>query len=249
MSHEPRDVPLFYLTQPTPCPYLPERMERKAFTHLVGTKAPLVHNLLANAGFRRSQNIIYRPLCEGCQACVSVRVIAPDFRWSKRFKRNLRLNDDLISEARPALATDEQYDLFRRYLDARHADGGMADMNVLDFASMIEETHVSTMVIEYRLAHDSSDGKRGALVAVALTDVLMDGLSMVYGFYDPELTHRGLGTYMILDHVRRGPQMDLPYVYLGYWVEGSKKMNYKRQFQPQQRLSNDGWVDAPAGDV
>lgn len=236
--------PQFYLTAPAPCPYLPGRQERKVFTHLVGDRANALNDILTQGGFRRSQNIAYRPACETCRACVSVRVVVDAFEPGKTFRRALRDNDDLIGEEIHPAPSSEQYSLFRRYLDARHGDGGMADMTVLDYAMMVEDTHVDTMLVEYRRRGPDSfiTGRGdGELIGVALTDVLGDGLSMVYSFYDPEEVRRGLGTFMILDHLRRARQRGLPYLYLGYWVDGSRKMDYKARFQPQEHLGPHGW--------
>lgn len=214
------------------------------FTHLVGERAADLNNLLTHGGFRRSQSIAYRPACEGCRACVSVRVIAGEFRPSKNMRRVLRRNSDLTGDMRVAAPTSEQYSLFRAYLDHRHFDGGMADMSVLDYAMMVEDSHVETRILEYRLDRGSERGRghAGPLYAAALTDVLSDGLSMVYSFFDPDHADRSLGTYIILDHIARARQMGLRYVYLGYWVNGSKKMHYKGRFLPQERLMPEGWT-------
>jgi arginine-tRNA-protein transferase len=150
-----------------------------------------------------------------------------------------RRNSDLRSEVRQAKATSEQYSLFRSYIDDRHADGGMADMTVLDFAAMVDDSFVDSRIVEYR--QPEADG-RTRLVACVLTDVLNDGLSMIYSFYDPDLPVRSLGTFMILDHVERARKLSLPYLYLGYWVKGSRKMNYKSRFLPQERLTTEGWL-------
>jgi arginine-tRNA-protein transferase len=244
MTHHPTDAPQFFLTAPSPCPYLTGRFERKVFTHLVGDRAPAMNDVLSQGGFRRSQNIAYRPACETCRACVSVRILVDEFVAGKSFRRTLRANTDLIGTELPASPSAEQYALFRHYLDSRHADGGMVDMTMLDYAMMVEDTHVETEVIEYRRRGvDSFISGRGSgpLVAVALTDVLSDGLSMVYSFYDPERPDRGLGTFMILDHIRRARARGLPYVYLGYWVKGSQKMDYKVRFRPQEHLMPKGW--------
>ena len=244
MTQHPLDAPQFYLTAPAPCPYLPDRLERKVFTHLVGLRAPGLNDVLTQGGFRRSQNIAYRPACDGCRACVSVRIDVEKFLWTRGFRRALKTNADLIGAEQGALPSSEQYALFRDYLDARHADGGMVDMTVIDFSMMIEDTHVDTMVVEYRRhGPDTAITGRGQgpLVAVALTDVLADGLSMVYSFYDPAQEARGLGTFMILDHVKRAAKRGLPWVYLGYWVDGSRKMDYKRRYLPQEHLGPDGW--------
>ncbi len=244
MTQHSRNTPQFYLTAPSPCPYLANREERKVFTHLVGERAPELNDLLTHGGFRRSQSIAYRPACEGCRACVSVRVLVDDFQPSRSMRRILQRNADMIGEMRIAVPTSEQYSVFRSYLDARHREGGMADMTVLDYAMMVEDSHVETRVVEYRArGPDSFINGRGAgdLLAVGLTDVLVDGLSMVYSFFETELRDRSLGTFMILDHIARARRMGLPYVYLGYWVEGSRKMDYKARFLPQERLAPDGW--------
>jgi arginyl-tRNA--protein-N-Asp/Glu arginylyltransferase len=245
VTQHSRDTPQFYLTAPSPCPYLPGREERKVFTHLVGEKAGDLNDLLTHGGFRRSQSIAYRPACEGCRACLSVRVMVEDFRPSPSLRRILGRNTDIVGEMRAAVPTSEQYSVFRAYLDSRHRDGGMADMTVLDYAMMVEDSHVDTRIVEYRL-RDPDSGftgrSSGPLCAMALTDVLSDGLSMVYSFYDPDHHGRSPGTFMILDHIERARRMGLPYVYLGYWVEGSKKMDYKARFLPQQRLLPEGWT-------
>ncbi len=244
MTQHALDTPQFYLTSPQPCPYLPGRQERKVFTHLVGDKAPQVNDMLTQGGFRRSQNIAYRPACEGCRACVSTRVLVDDFEPSRNMRRLLKQNRDLIGQELPASPTSEQFSVFRSYLDARHWDGGMIDMTALDFAMMVEDTHVQTRLIEYRRRGIDSGitGKgEGPLIAAALTDVLSNGLSMVYSFFDPVESARGLGSYMILDHINRARKMGLPYVYLGYWVKGSAKMNYKTRFLPQEHLTMSGW--------
>ena len=253
MTQHSRDTPQFYLTAPSPCPYLAGQEERKVFTHLVGERAPELNNILTQGGFRRSQSIAYRPACEGCRSCVSVRVIAKEFRPTRSMRRIANRNADIESEMRLAVPTSEQYAIFRAYLDSRHRDGGMADMTVLDYAMMVEDSHIETRIIEYRRREPPStpapaaDGaarvrRRGDLLAVALTDMLGDGLSMVYSFFDPEESARSLGTLMVLDHIVRAQRMELSYVYLGYWVRGSRKMDYKGRFLPQERLTPDGWM-------
>jgi leucyl-tRNA---protein transferase len=245
VTSQPRDAPQFYLTSPSVCPYLPGKEERKVFTHIVGKRARDLNEILTQGGFRRSQTIAYRPACESCRACVSVRVLVDEFEPSANLRRVAKANRDLIGATMPNRPTSEQYSLFRRYLDARHTDGGMADMTVLDYSMMVEDSHVDTRVIEYRhRGIDSGITGRGTgdLVAVCLTDEMADGLSMVYSFYDPALRDRSLGTFMILEHIARARRMGLPYLYLGYWVEGSKKMDYKARFTPQERLMPSGWV-------
>ncbi len=230
----------FYVTAPATCPYLTGKRERKVFSYLSGAGASSTNALLTRRGFRRSQNIIYLPACEGCSACVPVRVVASDFKMSKSRKRILTRNADLIRRVKEPRATGEQFSVLRGYLDERHDDGGMADMTVLDYASMVEETAVDTMVVEYRLRDKTTGDDR--LIATALTDKLTDGLSMVYSFFEPDEAARSLGRFMILDHISLAREFDLPYVYLGYWVEGSPKMDYKTDFQPLEKLAATGWV-------
>ncbi|MDR3423146.1 MAG: arginyltransferase [Xanthobacteraceae bacterium] len=245
MTQHSRDTPQFYLTAPSPCPYLAGKEERKVFTHLVGERAPELNNILTQGGFRRSQSIAYRPACEGCRCCVSVRVVSKEFRPTRSMRRIVSRNADIVGEMRIAVPTSEQYAIFRGYLDSRHRDGGMADMTVLDYAMMVEDSHIETRIIEYRRREPGSSmpGRHaGDLIAVALTDVLADGLSMVYSFFEPDEADRSLGTFMVLDHIARAQRMGLAYVYLGYWVSGSRKMDYKSRFLPQERLTPDGWA-------
>ncbi|MER9584391.1 arginyltransferase [Mesorhizobium sp. M0276] len=244
MTQHPTQSPQFFLTAPSPCPYLDGQFERKVFTHLVGDKAAEMNDLLTQGGFRRSQNIAYRPACETCRACVSVRILAQEFVASRNMKRVLQHNSDLVGHMHNAEPSTEQYSLFRSYLDARHRRGGMSDMTVLDYAMMVEDTHVDTKVIEYRRRGPDTfiTGKgQGELIAVALTDKMADGLSMVYSYFNPDFEERSLGTFMILDHIARARAMGLPHVYLGYWVNGSRKMNYKMRFMPQEHLGPKGW--------
>ena len=232
------------MTAPQACSYLAGKVERKVFTHLVGRRAAILNDILTQAGFRRSQTIAYRPACDLCNACVSVRVAVDEFRPSRNMRRVLDANADLFGTLAPKVAQSEHYSLFRDYLGDRHSDGGMMEMNVLDFTLMIEDSHVDTSLIEYRRrgidTFITGQGE-GPLLATALTDRLADGLSMVYSFFNPELSERSLGTYMILDHIERTRKLGLPYLYLGYWIEGSKKMAYKSRFLPQERLGLEGW--------
>jgi arginine-tRNA-protein transferase len=232
-------VPQFFLTPGGPCPYLPGRTERKVFARLNGALAQPLNEALTHSGFRRSQMIAYRPACDGCSACVSVRVVTREFEPSRSQKRLARRNTDLVRAEVKAEATREQFALLRAYLDSRHAGGGMSDMGLFDYVAMVEETPVDTHIVEYREA--STDGRPSRLLACALTDVLRDGLSMVYSFFHPGEDARSLGTHMILDHVVEAQAQKLPYVYLGYWIRGSAKMNYKARFQPLEALGPDGW--------
>lgn len=245
MNTQTSPSPQFYLTAPAPCPYLAGEMERKVFTHLVGQRATEMNDLLTQGGFRRSQNIAYRPACESCRACISVRILVNEFETGRSFRRVENLNRDVIATVFPAQPSTEQFSLFRRYLDARHQMGGMSDMSALDYAIMVEDSHVQTRVVEYRLRNpgDGISGQpKGELIAVALTDLMSDGLSMVYSFYNPAMENRSLGTMIVLDHIRRARTLGLPHVYLGYWVKDSQKMGYKTRFQPQEHLLNQGWT-------
>lgn len=237
----PVRFPRFFVTSPAACPYLPGKTERKVFTELKGPHAEALNDALGRIGFRRSQTVAYRPSCLDCRACVSVRVPAMEFRPSGTQRRAMKAHADLVStECRP-WATAEQFELLQKYLAQRHPGGGMAAMDEVDFADMVEHTAVSSFVIEYR--EPAADGGPGRLVGACLTDRQGDGLSMIYSFYDPEHEARsGLGNYIILDHIRRAADEGLPYVYLGYWVEGSQRMQYKIRYRPLERLAPDGWM-------
>lgn len=240
MRHTLPIAPQFYVTAPQPCPYLDGRMERKLFTALQGDQAERLNDSLSKQGFRRSQNVLYRPSCAECTACLSARIRVADFKPSRTQRRTLARNAALRRNATSPWATEEQFNLFRRYLDSRHADGGMADMDVFEFSAMIEETPIRSRVVEYTRPPESGEKGR-PLAAVCLTDVLDDGLSMVYSFYDPALVHRSLGTWVILDHVAIAREAGLPYVYLGYWVPGSRKMGYKATFDALEIYKGGQW--------
>jgi len=234
MRHTLPLAPQFYVTAPQPCPYLEGRMERKLFTALQGENAARLNDCLSKQGFRRSQNVLYRPSCADCAACLSARVNVAEFEPSRSQRRTRNRNAALERTATSPWATEEQYELFRRYLDSRHADGGMADMDVFEFAAMIEETPIRSRIVEYQ------HPERG-LTAVSLTDVLDDGLSMVYSFYEPDRPKDSIGTYLILDHIEIARENGLPYVYLGYWVPGSPKMGYKSRFSGLELYVDGKW--------
>ncbi len=231
----------FYVTAPQPCPYLEGKLERKLFAGLQGEHADLLNNALSKQGFRRSQNVLYRPSCSECNACMSARIRVADFKPSKAQKRILKKNAHLHRDASAPWATEHQYELFKRYLDARHADGGMADMDMFEFSSMVEETPVRSRIVEYSMAYGKYE--RTELTAVCLTDLMDDGLSLVYSFFDPDLHKNSLGTYMILDHIKIAQEAGLPYVYLGYWVPGSPKMDYKSKFNALEIYRNGVWTN------
>lgn len=246
MRHSLPIAPQFYVTAPQPCPYLADRMERKLFTALQGDAADKLNNSLSKQGFRRSQNVLYRPSCTDCSACLSARIRVADFTTSRSQRRVIKRNRHLVRSASSPWATEAQYALFRDYLDSRHATGGMADMDLFEFAAMVEETPIRTRLIEYRapLAQIDTtldDDPYEALRGVCLTDILDDGLSMVYSFFDPTLAKNSLGTYLILDHIEIARELGLPYVYLGYWVPGSEKMGYKAKFKGVEVYRNGAW--------
>lgn len=233
--------PQFYLTQPTPCPYIPGKRERKVFTKLQGPLSRQIHESLARVGFRRSQNIAYRPACDGCNACVSVRVLVDRFAPSRSQRRVMAANADVRTCTVPAAANEEHYYLLKSYLDARHKGGGMSAMGILDYVAMIEDTTVDTHIVEYRLP-PARPNDSGQLIACALSDGMSDGLSMVYSFFDPEFEKRSLGKYMVLNHIERARALSLPHVYLGYLVEDCRKMAYKANYQPLEMHGRDGWA-------
>lgn len=219
-------------------------MERKVFTHLVGERANFAHEELSQGGFRRSQNIAYRPACEDCRACIATRVVVDEFQPTKSMRRILRRNDDLVGNEVSNTPTSEQYSLFRRYIQSRHLEGGMINMTVLDYAMMVEDSHVETGIIEYRRKNPDTafTGKgTGDLIAVVLFDRLSNGLSMVYSFFEPDEDRRSLGTFVILDQIAKARKEGLTHCHLGYWVEGSQKMEYKARFLPQERLQGNKW--------
>ena len=247
MRHSLPIAPQFYVTAPQPCPYLEGRVERKLFTALQGENATQLNDALSHQGFRRSQNVLYRPSCADCHACMSARIRVADFAPSRSQKRVMKRNSDLTRRATAPWATEEQFDLFRLYLETRHADGGMADMDIFEFAAMVEETPIRSRVIEYTVS--DPEGSEQLLKAVCLTDVLEDGVSMVYSFFDPEREKLSPGTWLILDHIEIARNAGLPYVYLGYWVPGSPKMDYKSKFSALEVFQNGAWTPVDASDV
>ncbi len=240
MTDQSFRFPRFFVTAPAPCPYVPGRTERKVFAELKGGSAMEMSEALGRIGFRRSQNVVYRPSCDFCQACVSMRVMAPMFAPTASQKKLLRRHADLEVSACEPWATAEQWALLRRYLAARHPQGGMAAMDAHDYADMVEQTPVDTVVVEYR--EPSSDGQPGRLVGCCLTDKQSDGLSMIYSFYEPDsVSRRGLGSFIILVHIIRAGDAGLPYVYLGYWIDDCDRMSYKKSYQPAEALIAGIW--------
>ncbi|MEX2642641.1 MAG: arginyltransferase [Acetobacterales bacterium] len=235
MTYKPVDRPqYFYTTALMPCPYLGGRMERKLVTELVGPHAAELHDTLSQAGFRRSHNIAYSPVCPGCNACVPVRVDTARFAPGRNLRRIARVNADVQVREAPARATLEQYELFERYQKTRHADGDMSTMGFYDYRAMVEDTPIDTVLFEFRDA-------RGVLLAACLTDRVEDGLSAVYSFFDPAQARRSLGSYMVMWLIGQARSEDQPYVYLGYWIRNSSKMSYKARFRPLEMLDGAGW--------
>ncbi len=224
----------FYRMPPRPCPYLHGRTEQNIFTELAGPNTNQLYDALTHAGFRRSHNVAYRPACPGCQACVPVRVVADRFTLSRSLRRVVRANMDVTEAVVPSLATAEQYQLFARYVSSRHADGEMAGMTFADYTAMIQDSPLHTGIVEFR------DGRQH-LVGTCLIDQLNDGLSAVYSFFEPDLDRRSLGTLMIIRLIERSRALGLPYLYLGYWISGSRKMAYKARFRPLEGLGANGW--------
>ncbi|HQT64735.1 MAG: arginyltransferase [Acidocella sp. 20-57-95] len=235
MSFKPARRPhFFYTTAPLPCPYVDGRTERKVVTELAGVSAESLHDRLSRGGFRRSHNIAYAPVCPSCNACVPIRIRALDFVPNRTQRRIAKLNTDLSVREMPPRATAEQYQLFQRYQQARHGDGDMATMSFYDYRAMVEDTPIETSIIEFR-------DRQERLLGACLIDRLGDGLSAVYSFFTPDADDRSLGTLAILWLVARAAEMDMPYVYLGYWVEESRKMAYKAKFRPSEILKGGQW--------
>lgn len=226
-------IVMFRHSSAMPCPYLPGHLERQVYTELSEPTGHEIFRRLSVAGFRRSHQIIYRPACPNCTACVPVRVPVLRFEWTRSWRRIWNANQSL--EARDVALTvdDEQYRLFRRYVRSRHADGDMALMNRTDYAAMVLTSCVDTSMIEFR--------EDGTLRAACLVDILPDGLSAVYSFFDPELRRRSAGSYMVLWLIEEARRRGLNYVYLGFWIADSPKMAYKSRFRPLEGFGPGGW--------
>ncbi len=224
----------FFATSPMPCPYLPGRVERRIVTELIGRHASDFHDDLTLAGYRRSHSIAYAPACPSCQACIAVRIVANQFKATRSQRRILNINQDVYPAHRPPEVTDDQYSLFSRYQRNRHSSGDMAKMSFADFQALVEETPVETEL------HEFSDD-RGRLIAACLTDQVKDGLSAVYSFFEPDLSQRSLGSYVILWLIEEARNRGLDYVYLGFWVSDCAKMSYKAKFQPLEAFIAGEW--------
>ncbi len=233
--------PRFFMTNAGPCPYLPGKTERKVFTELSGEHASELNDALGRIGFRRSQNVAYRPSCADCTACVSVRIVASEFKPNATQRRLIKRNSDLLVTACKPWSTAEQFALLQRYLTNRHPTGGMTEMDEVDFADMVEQSPVDTFVIEYR--ERGTAGRPGKLVGACLTDRQGDGLSMIYSFFDPDpratawaLAATSSSTMCCAPSVR-ACLMCISAI----GVEGSERMGYKVRYRPIERLGRAGW--------
>ena len=224
----------FYLTAPYPCSYI-EGLEAKsqvaAPAHLIGSAA---YSQLIRAGFRRSGDYIYRPKCSGCARCVPVRVDVGAFKPSRTQRRCWKKNQDLRAVLRPLVQDEAHFDLYRRYQRGRHTGGGMDQDGSDQYAQFLLSSQVDSALVEFR------DGQE--LVMVCVVDQVEDGLSAVYTFFDPGREKDSLGTYAVLWQIEYARRLGLPFVYLGYWIEDSRKMSYKTSYRPLEGLVNHGWV-------
>lgn len=220
------------LSMRSECPYIDGRTEQRVAVDI--SQNPALHDRMARAGFRRVENWVYKPACPGCNACIPWRVDTVNFNMGRNLSRIWRVNDDLARHIAPISPTAEHYNLFKRYVGKRHGDGQMASMNHDEFISMIENSPIESVLLDYRTAD-------GRLIGTVLTDVQSDGLSAVYSFFDPDESKRSLGTYMIMDMIDFAKELGLAYLYLGYYVEDSSKMYYKARFQPASVFIDGQW--------
>lgn len=224
----------FYISDSNKCAYKPDQEERKLFTFIKGFKNQDFYNLLISKGFRRSQNILYNQVCENCNKCIPIRIKVNNFQETKNQKRIIN-KGKLFERKVIEKVTYEQFFLFKEYLNFKHPDSEMNDMIFADYYSMVKNTGIDTKIIEYRLDN--------VLVSSCITDFLDNALSMVYSFYSPYANKYSLGKYMILDHIKFGKKYDKEIIYLGYWINGCKEMEYKKNFNSSEILINGEWIN------
>ena len=236
MSYQ-KELPIFrlqfYLTAPYPCSYLPGRMARSQVAVPGSLIDTVVYSELVRVGFRRSGNHVYRPRCDSCRACTPVRLPVADFQPSRSQRRCLRSNADLQMQLKPLIFDEAHYRLYRRYQTERNVGGGMDQDDREQYRSFLLQGKVDSALAEFSLD--------GEVVMVALLDRLLDGLSAVYTFFEPDLGRRGLGVFGVLTQIRLTQELGLPYLYLGYWIKDCRKMAYKRDYRPMERLDDFQW--------
>lgn len=222
-----------YLTTEHECSYLPGRMASSIVPDPELVMDMSIYNHLLKQGYRRSGNFIYRPHCEGCQACVPCRLPVDQFSPRKNQRRCLKNNQDLTLNITRASYTDEYFELYRNYLNTRHGDGGMSNPEPEDFKQFLYSEWSNTYFFEIR--NDKQ------LLAVAVTDVTPAGLSAVYTFFDPAESRRSLGNFCVMQQIKQAQQMQLGYLYMGYWIDNCQKMKYKTNFRPVEMFINNSW--------